>query len=339
VTPTEEPRRLPAAPAEDLKLARASVTHKDPEPLLPSEIDQMKSMLSESANPQNSRADSRVLQWQPDWAQYVPDQGLVIVNPFRGQLQIVYGDADAPQAMTIPPLASVVTEVIQRAVSITAIVFDSQGKPTDVAVGTLPGCGPSVPGQPPPPPPPPPECHKDVPVVVKYQNATYEPFVVNCITDVDDDRGVGEQKALLDGATPVWGSWTQTPTGQPQFEVHKTQQLPGLDAPAEGPLPGDYRLQLASTSESTSGLGPILLILLAVAAGLGLGAIVVRILRAKPRPPTRVQAVSRPGGPSVVTVRETPAPGEATHAVRLEAHTATGALTIREVDDDHRSPE
>jgi hypothetical protein len=38
-------------------------------------------------------------------------------------------------------------------------------------------------------------------------------------------------------------------------------------------------------------------------------------------------------------MRETPAQGEATHAVRLQAHAGTGTLTIREVDDDHRRPE
>jgi hypothetical protein len=54
---------------------------------------------------------------------------------------------------------------------------------------------------------------------------------------------------------------------------------------------------------------------------------------------TRAQAVSQPGGPPVVTVRETPAPGEATHAVRLEAHPGPGTLTIREVNDDHGHPE
>jgi len=63
---------------------------------------------------------------------------------------------------------------------------------------------------------------------------------------------------------------------------------------------------------------------------------------------TRVHAVSRPGAPLVVTVRETPAPGEATHVVRLEPHPDTGTQTIRdigtqtirEVDDDHgRGPE
>lgn len=62
-----------------------------------------------------------------------------------------------------------------------------------------------------------------------------------------------------------------------------------------------------------------------------------RIWRSKPRPNKsgiHVYAVSSPGGPPLTTVRETPAPGEATHAVRLKTHSDLGTLTIREVSDD-----
>jgi hypothetical protein len=57
--------------------------------------------------------------------------------------------------------------------------------------------------------------------------------------------------------------------------------------------------------------------------------------RRHPHPDTRVHVVARPGGPPVTTVHETPAHGEATHAIRLEAHFDSGIQTIREVNDDY----
>jgi hypothetical protein len=79
-----------------------------------------------------------------------------------------------------------------------------------------------------------------------------------------------------------------------------------------------------------------------IIAGLVLLGLVYLLSRGRKRPggpATRVQAVSRPGGPALVTVRETPTPGEATHAIRLQAHTDSGTHTIKEVNDDHRRPE
>jgi len=55
-------------------------------------------------------------------------------------------------------------------------------------------------------------------------------------------------------------------------------------------------------------------------------------------PMPTVRAVPRPGGPPLVTVRETPARGEATHAIRLAVHPDAGIQTIREVDDDYSRP-
>ncbi len=76
-----------------------------------------------------------------------------------------------------------------------------------------------------------------------------------------------------------------------------------------------------------------------VALALAAGALVLAGLgfsrlrkRGRPHPDTRVRAVRRPGPPPVLAVRETPAPGEATHAIRAEAHADTGTVTIREVD-------
>lgn len=78
--------------------------------------------------------------------------------------------------------------------------------------------------------------------------------------------------------------------------------------------------------------GWVIALVLVVAAVL-----VVRHIRhrQRPRPDTRVQVVTRPGGPPVATVHETPAHGEATHAIRLEAHFDSGIQTISEVNDDY----
>ena len=37
----------------------------------------------------------------------------------------------------------------------------------------------------------------------------------------------------------------------------------------------------------------------------------------------------------LVTVHETPAPGESTHALRLETHSGARTLTVEEVNDGH----
>ena len=129
----------------------------------------------------------------------------------------------------------------------------------------------------------------DVPVQVKYSNATYKPFVVKKIVDVGMDPAVGEQKVLLDGVTPAWGQWVQGENGERQFEVHKTQQFPGLDdAPSEGPLPGDYQLQLASASEPAKSGHNTKDLLLIGGAGLvlvlGLGAIVLNVVLGRRHP-------------------------------------------------------
>jgi hypothetical protein len=82
------------------------------------------------------------------------------------------------------------------------------------------------------------------------------------------------------------GAWRQTPTGDRQFEVHRTQQFPGLDNPQEAPLPGDYPLRLA-TGETSSGLDRRDIYLFAVAgviAVLGFGAIGLSIFLGRRRP-------------------------------------------------------
>jgi hypothetical protein len=78
---------------------------------------------------------------------------------------------------------------------------------------------------------------------------------------------------------------------------------------------------------------PWLLIVL-IAAGAILSAVQYARRRRPKRPeaPPHVQAVPHPDGLPVVTLHETPERGEATHALRLEAHSGLSTLTVREVD-------
>jgi hypothetical protein len=328
--PTETPKTLEASP-QDLQIAKASVpVQQNPDPAPQGEIQRTTTLLTNLANLSTSGAPSLAAD-QTSVKQFPPvtyDQFFrpVIVNPFRDPLQVVYNYAGAPRILVIPPLASAVTELAQLgAYNFTAMVLNAVGIPTSVAVGSMFGGGYlPAPGQPPPPPPPLVVKYNDVPVQVKYSNATYRPFVVHQIVDVGDDPINGGRKVLLDGITPAWGAWTQNENGERQFEVRKTQQFPGMDdPPAEGPLPGDYQLQLASASKpAPSGLSTkdvLLILAAAVVATLVLGAI-VSIFRAKQhrlhrppranrhrgRPPSveaRVTVKVRPGSPATFETR------------------------------------
>jgi hypothetical protein len=218
-----------------------------------------------------------VKQWQPDWIQYDQFYRPVIFNPYPNPLQVIYNYGGVPRVLMIPPLGSIVTEAATAgAYNFTAMLLNGAGIPSNVAVGNFFGGGyEPKPGQPPPPPPPPVKRYDDVPVVVKYADAQYKPIRVQKIVDVGDDPAVGERKVLLDGVTPAWGQWVESPSGEQTFEVHKTQQFPGMEEPQEGPLPGDYQLQLVSDEEATgmSTRDMFLIGLAAVVALLGAGAI------------------------------------------------------------------
>jgi hypothetical protein len=214
--------------------------------------------------------DRNVRQWDPNWVEYDDYYRPVISNPYRNPVKIIYIYQNAPRIAYIPPLARIILEVAQfAAYSFTAIVTNTINQAVNVAVGSFFGGGyfPGI-GLPLPPPPPPLFRYDNVPVQVRYSNEVYQPFRVQRIVDVGNDTRYGERKVLLDGVTPAWGEWTQTATGERQFEVHKTQQFPGLDEPREGPLPGDYQLRLAS-DESSTGLDRRDVYLLSTAVLLG----------------------------------------------------------------------
>ena len=196
--------------------------------------------------------ERRVKQWNPEWVAYDDYYRPVISNPYRQPVKIIYVYDNRPRIVYINPLQRIVLDVARYAAySFTAVVVNTVNTAVNtavnLAVGTFFGGGyfPGY-GVPLPPPPPPLLRYDNVPVQVRYSDAVYEPFRVQRIVDVGDDVVYGGRKVLLDGVTPAWGQWTQSPSGERQFEIHKTQQFPGLDEPREGPLPGDYRLQLAS---------------------------------------------------------------------------------------------
>jgi hypothetical protein len=299
---TIEPQTLDA-PEEDVQLAskKAPVDEKipapAPEPELASFSSEIKTSLKLPGLDVNTSAStnfavdppleliSPVKQWRPDWVQYDEFYRPIILNPYRDPVRIVYMYEMTPRIMIVPPLGRMVFEAAQYAAySFTAALLapviaaaNVAQVVSNIAVGSFFGGGyyPGV-GMPPPPPPPPVMRYDNVPVFVNYSNARYEPFRVNRIVDVGDDPQFGERKVLLDGVTPAWGVWNESPSGERTFEVHRTQQFPGLEAPAEGPLPGDYRLRLASDDTSTGGLSGrdiFLMVSAGVIGTLGFGAI------------------------------------------------------------------
>lgn len=248
------------APQQDVELAKAAIpVEQRPDPAPQADVDTLRNALQlSSANEDWRERDGRgddydwdrtVRQWDRDWVRYDDYYRPILFNPYRQVVQVVYVYQYQPRIVFIPPLASIVLSAIEYgAYNFTALLLDPVGTALNIAVGSFFGGG-YYPGPylAPPPPPPPLITYDQVPVVVNYREATYEPFLVRQVVDVGDDVRYGERRVLLDGVTPVWGVWRQTPDGQRLFEVHKTQRFPGLVDPQEGPLPGDYQLRLAST--------------------------------------------------------------------------------------------
>lgn len=304
------------APAEDVQLARNAKPVFEPEPAPAPEQDVAAFKQSvdmtlglngaeasasakvelEAKRDRDFELISNVRQWRPEWIEYDDYYRPVLMNPFRAPVRIVYVYDMRPRIAYIPPLSRLVLEAAQfAAYSFTAAVLSPvvaaanvAQAVSNIAVGTFLGGGyfPGA-GLPLPPPPPPVLRYDNVPVLVNYSNARYEPFRVRQIVDVGEDRVYGGHKVLLDGATPVWGEWTQTASGERQFEVRRTQQFPGLSEPAEGPLPGDYRLRLASDESSTGGLTGrdiFLMVSAGVIGTLGFGAIGLAFFLGRRRP-------------------------------------------------------
>jgi hypothetical protein len=302
VTATPEPQQAEASP-EDIAVAQdAKPVQEDPPPAAPTDIDKLKNLILSppdengegggTAAPEATLAavEQQVVQWQPDWVQYDNFYRPLIFNPYPEPLQLVYDVNGVPRMVLIPPFGRIVTEVRDiGSYNFSAMRLNPFGVPIDYAVGNFFGGGyyPG-PGLPPPPPPPPVRTLSDVPVQVKYADATYRPIVVRKIVDVGPDPAQGgAHKVLLDGVTPAWGEWKNNEQGVPQFEVHQTQSFPGMEAPAEGPLPGNYDLQLVSDSKPTglSGKDMTVIVGAVLAAAVGIGAIVLTVFLGRRRRP------------------------------------------------------
>jgi len=230
--------------------------------------------------------DKKIRQWDRRWIEYDRWYRPVFFNPYRAPVRIVYIYERAPRIVYLPPLSRVVVDAAALAAySFTAVVLNAANLAADVAVGTFFGGGYVPPIGAPFVPPPPLLRYDNVPVQVRYSNATYEPFRVRQIVDVGDDVQYGGRKVLLDGATPVWGQWVTAPNGERQFEVHRTQQYPGLGEPQEAPLPGDYQMQLASDEGADIDRTQLYLVAAAgVVAGLGLAALGLAFYLGRRRP-------------------------------------------------------
>ena len=312
---TGQPETL-EAPEQDIQLAKQSKPIEvKPEPATKQDVDFLSSAIDLSSKTKLGPFESefgagselsgrtptafgtrRVRQWDRNWIEYDEFYRPIIFNPFRAPVRIVYALANATRILVIQPLARVVVDVAELAAySFTAVVLGAANVVSgvanvaadvvNVAVGTIFGGG-YLPGAGLPFVPPPPLLRYDnVPVQVRYSNATYEPFRVSQIVDVGDDVQYGGRKVLLDGATPAWGQWTTSPTGERQFEVHRTQQYPGLGDPQEAPLPGDYQMRLAS--DESANLDRTQMYLMAAAGvigGLGFGALGLAFYLGRRRP-------------------------------------------------------
>ena len=249
------------APEEDIQIAKsAKIVEVKPDPAPKQDVDALSGELNldlnlgrrDSVNADTNAEvrlasarvwDRDVRRWSPDWVRYDEFYRPIILNPFRDPVRIVYvyenatADRVDPASGAGRPRGGRVRGVqLHRAVLATASGHRQRrrSRRRQRRGGHLlrrrlrPGVG-----LPLPPPPPPVLRYDNVPVLVRYSNATYEPFRVSRIVDVGDDVRFGERKVLLDGATPAWGVWTQIASGERQFEVHRTQQFPGLDAPQE----------------------------------------------------------------------------------------------------------
>ena len=309
VIETAEPETL-VAPKDDVAVAKTAkvVELPDPLPAPKEEVDSVARLIDLPSVPRDlpgfdrardaARVDDRlrrpgawdrnVRQWSPDWVEYDDYYRPVLSNPYRDPVRIVYVYENRPRIAYIPPLSRIVLEVAQYAAySFTAVVQCAVDTVANVAVGSFFGGGyfPGI-GLPLPPPPPPLLRYDNVPVFVNYSQARYEPFRVQRIVDVGDDARFGERKVLLDGVTPAWGQWRQGPTGERQFEVHRTQQFPGLDQPSEAPLPGDYQLRLLSDEAPSSGFNRRDVYLMSAAglcAVLSVGAVLVAMAMGRRR--------------------------------------------------------
>ncbi len=132
--------------------------------------------------------------------------------------------------------------------SFTASTETGSAAPTNISVGSFSGGGfKPAPGQAPPQKPAPLNIIKNALVQVTFDQGTSAPFRVRTLTELGKDPAVGDAtRVLLDGEIPAWGGqWSKDEHGEALFQISRTQLLPGVDPPAQDPLPG-YDIKLVA---------------------------------------------------------------------------------------------
>ncbi|MDG4667581.1 hypothetical protein [Mycobacterium sp. 236(2023)] len=238
----------------------------DPTSVTGSDIATMTSSIFGSSTTSSSWTTG-VSTWNSSWLSYSTAGQPILFNSFATPMQVVYTYGGSPWTVTIPPRQRAVLPVTTPGqYGFTALTRGPSGAVNTVTVGNFTGGGPAPHG-------PAPQPQRNVWVQLTYSTGTSQPFRVTTLTDLGEDSAVGGHRVLIDGTVSAWGDWSKNADGSQQFEVTKTDQLPGLSPPAEAPLPG-YNVALAASESATkSGVMKVLPWVALAAGGLGLGSV------------------------------------------------------------------
>ncbi|WP_319437170.1 hypothetical protein [Mycobacterium sp. RTGN5] len=268
----------PQAPQPDVKTASESETTTTTTTEMTSEEvtsyqESISSTVSGSSLTTGLSLSSPVALWNSGWTSYDRFYRPVFTNPYRTPLSVVYTSGGQPQVFTVPPLQRAAVNVPNAGVyNFTAMTRPASGPATNLSVGSFSGGGfEPAPGQAPPQPPASLNTQKNVLVQVKFDRGTSAPFRVKTLTDLGADPAVnGTTKVLLDEEIPAWGQWSKTDKNEALFVINQTQTLPGINPPAQEPLPGyNVKLTAAATAEKTSWVNKHKTLLISVAVGAG----------------------------------------------------------------------
>lgn len=265
-----------AVPQSDVDAADATAPVELPaEPASPAQIDQLTQSLTAftgTSTMTSSSWSSTVTQWNSAWVGYDTYYRPVFTNPYRDTLTLIYSYGNVVHVVDVAPLQrGVIAVPTPGTYSFTAVTRTDAEQIATVSTGSFSGGG-YVPaaGQQPPRKPTEPTTYRNVLVALRYTTTASQPFRVKALTDLGDDPAAGARRVLLDSATPAWGRWTTAAHGERLFEITKSQQLPGLTAPAQGPLPGyDVRMTSSEATAADSWVTPAAI----AAAGCGVLAV------------------------------------------------------------------
>ncbi|WP_142391307.1 hypothetical protein [Mycobacterium sp. ENV421] len=256
----------------------------------------VKAAVPRPARSRGGRLTSPVKKWNSRWTSYDRYYRPVFINPYQAPLRVVYESGGTPRTFTVPPMQRAVIDTPGPGVySFTASIETGSAPPTNIAVGSFSGGGfKPAPGQAPPQKPAPLNIIKNALVQVTFDQGTSAPFRVRTLTDLGKDPAVGDAtRVLLDGEIPAWGQWSKDDHGEALFQISRTQLLPGVDPPAQDPLPGyDIKLvagQQAPPAQAQRHQNRALLIgggvaAVVVLAGVAITVVVVRRRRSSEQP-------------------------------------------------------